>query len=222
MKKAYLSPGTSLLVSLSLALGILVSDLGGYGILTRAYARADTCGSQSNYTTVVSNFVKISDGLILGGIAVRGVVFDGRVLEQALIAGSVHISDGTVVGANGVLVSDGSPSPEGVLVSDGGPTSETNGVLVSDGGPCLYGVLVSDGAPTAGANGVLVSDGITVNGVLVSDGVTATGGILTGDNVTFTGGVITGQNLRLAGATLAGQTVDISGTITSVQISPAN
>src|SRR5215216_4644168 len=180
VKKAYLSPVTSFLMSLSLALGILVSDLGGYRILTRAHAQEDTCGSQSSYTTVVGNFVKVSEGLVLGGITVRGVVVDGSVLEQGVIAGSVLINDGTVVDTNGVLVSDGSPSPEGVLVSDGAPTSE------ADGGPCLNGVLVSDGAPTSEASGVLVSDGMTVNGVLVSDGVTTTGGTLTGDNVQVT------------------------------------
>ena len=225
MKKAHLPPVTSLLVSFSLAFGILVSDLSGYRFLTTAHARGSSCSGKK----VATKHVSVDDGHVLGGIHFRTIRVDGHVIPHGVIAAGVHINDTTIVGANGVIVSDGSPTTNGVIVSDGSPCA--NGVIVSDGSPNVLGVIVSDGSPTTNGvivsdgspepAGVIVSDGVAVKGVIVSDGVMAHGGTLTGDNITVTDGVVTGENLRLTGTTIRGGTVNINGSITSVQISPA-
>jgi hypothetical protein len=189
VKKAHLPLVTPLLVSFSLAFGILVSDLSGHRFLTAAHAQGNSCAGKK----VATRHVSVDDGLVLGGIQFRTIRVDGRVIPHGVIASGVHINDTTIVGASGVIVSDGSPTASGVIVSDGSPTTA----------------------------GVIVSDGVAVTGVIVSDGVTAHGGTLTGDNITVTDGVITGENLRLTGTTIMGGTVNINGSITSVQISPA-
>ncbi|MBC7930497.1 MAG: hypothetical protein H7Z38_08000 [Rubrivivax sp.] len=199
MKKAHLSPVTSLLMSLSLIVGILVCDLTGTKFSTTAQAQANPCSAGGNSGTVVSNVVEITEGgTSVNGMVINNVQVAGQVIPQAVIAGSVQISASTVV-------------------SDGGIT--VNGVIVSDGIPCANGVIVSDGVT---ANGVIVSDGVTANGVIVSDGITATGGTLEGDNISVEGGIVSGNNLRLVGASLTGTSVRIGGIITGIRVSPTN
>ena len=217
MKKAHFSPMTTLLMSLSLALGILVSDLSGYRLLTRVHAQEGTCGGS----------VIIQDGLILSGITVRNIVVNGSVLEQAVIAGSVQLIDATVEGppigieADGVIIGSGdSPVSNGVIIGSGDrPCS--NGVIIGSGDrPVPNGVIIGSGDRPA-PNGVIIGSGnATIYGMTGETTGTAVGGTLTGDNITITDGLITGQNLLLSGTTI--NQGSISGTITSVTITPAN
>ena len=192
MKKANLSPVTSLLVSLSLALGILVSDLSGYKFLTSAQAQTDPCSGRG--VTVVSDDIHIGEGLSLSGIAVRNVLVNGQLVEEGVIAGSVLIVDSAV--------------------------NDAEGVIVGNDAPLLNGVIVGNDIPSP--NGVIVGNDVNVSGTIISTGSTANGGTLTGDGVTVTGGVITGQNLLLSGSTIEGGSFSLSGEITRIEITPAN
>lgn len=197
MKKAHLSPVTSLLVSLSLVAGILVCDLTGAKFSTTVQAQANPCTARGNSGTVVSNVVEITEGgTSVNGIALNNVQVAGQVITQAVITGSVQISASTVI-SDAVIV--------------------VNGVIVSDGTPCTNGVIVSDGiAPS----GVIVSDGVTASGVIVSDGIIATGGSLEGDDISIEGGIVSGNNLRLVGSMLTGTSVRIGGIITGIRVTP--
>ena len=213
MKKAYISPATSLLMSLSLALGILVGDLGGYRLLTSAHAQSGICVEPGEDGTVATDSVNIVDGLILSGITARNVTVNGTVIEQAVIAGGVHLANATVVGSNSVVQVDGvivgsdtTPCGDGVIVG-------SDGVIVGSDtpspGPSLSGVIVGSDSPVANLSGVTG----TASG-------TAVGGTLTGDNISVAGGVITGQNLLLSGTAIGRGSV--RGSFKSVTIRPAN
>lgn len=245
MKKAYISPVTSLLMSLSLVLGILVSDLRGYRLLTSAHAQEGSpCGVIENDVTVVGDTVNIENGLILSGITVRNVTVNGIVLDQAVIAGSVQISDATVVGStgmvyseeadagpSGVIIGSESPKPNGVIIGSENPCSngviigsespKPNGVIIGSESPKPNGVIIGSENPSPSPNGVIIGSERTiiadVTGVATG---TAVGGTLTGDDIIVTDGFVTGQNLLLSGATFNGGSV--SGTITSVTITPTN
>lgn len=199
MKKAHLSPATSLLLSLSLVAGILVCDLTGTKFSTIVKAQSNPCSSGGTNSTVVSKVVEITDGgTSVEGIVLNNVQIAGQLIPQAVVPSSVQLSSITVVSDGGVVV---------------------NGVIVSDGTPCTNGVIVSDGVT---ANGVIVSDGVTANGVIVSDGITATGGMLEGDNINVEGGIVSGNNLRLVGSSLTGNSVRIGGIITGIRVAPTN
>lgn len=209
MKKGYISPTASLLVSLSLALGILVGDVGGNRFLTTAHAQeGGNCTSEDD-ATILSDLITVEDGRILNGMTVHNVNVNGIIVEQAIIVGSVQLINTTVEGSNviqasGVLIGSGGPCTNGVLIGSGG---STNGVLIGSGGSTTNGVLIGSGTPV-------------VSGVTGEATGTAVGGSLTGDNIVVTDGVITGQNLLLSGATI--NQGSISGTITSVTITPTN
>jgi hypothetical protein len=208
VKKAYFSPVTSLLMSLSLALGILVSDLSGYRLLTRVHAQE---GARCAGRPVVSDAVVVEDGLILSGITVRNVNVNGTFLEQAVIVGSVHLVNALVEGSTSVIHADG------VIV--GSDAQCANGVIVGSDVASPSGVIVGSDRPTP--NGVIVgSDRPALSGVSGEATGTAVGGTLTGDDIAITDGFITGQNLLLSGATI--DQGSISGSITSISVRPAN
>lgn len=216
VKKAHFSPVASLFMSLSLALGILVGNLSGYSPLTSVHAQEGGCDG-----TVTGSTVKISDGVVNGGITVRDVIINGEYVAEAMIVGNIRLVAGEASQASGALVGGGaptSPSLTGALVGGGAPTSGN----ATAGTPCsgdvvvgLSGALVGGGAPVSNADG-----NITVGGAVVSATGTFVGGMLTGDNISIVDGVITGQNLMLSGATIDGGT--LSGTVTSVSVTPAN
>jgi hypothetical protein len=241
VKKSLISPVTSLLVSLSLALGILVCNISDYGFLTTAHA----CGGGGSNSTVVGDTLAINNALAPDGVAFRNILVNGQFVEAGVIAGPVQLVSGSVVNANGVIVSngDGGTESDGVVVGNGGPCVE--GVIVSNGGdpapnPAPNGVIVSNGgdpAPNPAPNGVIVSNGdddpatnggagvgnqIGASGYIVGVSGTANGGTLTGDNITVTDGIVTGQNLLLSGSTIDGGFITVSGAITSVNSAPAN
>lgn len=219
MKKSVFSPVTSLLLSLSLALGILVCNMSDYGYLTTAHA----CGNGNGPATVVGETLTIDDALAPEGLVVHNIVVNGQFVENGIIAGSVRFVGGEVVNANGVIVGNEVP---------GGASSHDNDVQGGNETPCLNGVLVGNETPGAnpGGNGAPTSNGVLVgneikitSGVIVSASGMAEGGTLTGDELTVTaGGIITGRNLILSGTTLNGGYINISGTITGIKITPAN
>jgi hypothetical protein len=192
VKKAYISPVTSLLMSLSLALGILVSDLRGYKLLTSAHAQESPCGEPSDFG---------GGTIILSGIEVSGLSVNGQLVEQGVIAGSVQLINSTIAyedsgDTSGVVVGGGnSPAPSGVVVGGGN-------IIIAEGeaeggSPCTEGVVVG------GGNGVVVGGGNSPapSGVVVGGG-TVIGGLLTCDDINITNGVISGTNLVLTGATI--------------------
>jgi hypothetical protein len=219
VKKAHLSPVTSLLMSLSLALGILVCNLSDYGFLTRVHASAGSCA------TVVGGALTIDNARAPNGVVVANIIVNGQLIEAGVIAGSVQLVNSDVTNANGIIV------------GNGGDPTETDGIIVGNGAPCIDGIIVGNGGdptqtdgiivgnggdPTV-PNGIIVGNGIGVSGYIVSASGTAIGGTLTGDNITVTdGGVITGHNLLLSGSTIDGGFINVSGTITGVSITPVN
>src|SRR5687767_12705627 len=174
---------TSLMVSFSLAFGILVSDLRGYRVLTSAHAQSNSCSG----TPVATRHARVSYGLVLGGIHFRTIRVDGHVITHGVIASDVRIEDTTIVGANGLIDGGGGVSVNGALVGDGSPVA-TNGALVGDNSPCTNGALVGDGSPAA-TNGALVGDGspVATNGALVGDGSPAPTSAILSDGVAVNG-----------------------------------
>lgn len=213
MKKTFLSPVTSLIVSLSIALGILVCNMSDYGLLTTAYA----CGSDGGSVTVLGESWTLDHALAPDGVAFQSVVVNGQILEAGVIASPVNFVGGSVVNTNGVLV--------GNEIAGGGSSGvSSNGVLVGNESPCVNGVLVGNEGQITGSTtdpkGVLVGNEVTVTGYIINASGTVSGGILTGDNISISNGVVTGQNLVLSGATLGGGTINMSGAITGVSTSP--
>ena len=226
VKKNNFSPLTVSLLSLSLCLGILVSELNGLRVLTTVHAQGAPCGG-----VVTGSTVRINDGVIGGGVYIRDVTVNGELVAQAIIAGNLHIVQGDVTDANGALVGGGAPSPSGALVGGGAPSPSGalvgGGAPVQDGdtapSPCVDGILldpsgalVGGGAPVQGGD----AKAVTVRGASISVTGSFVGGTLTGDNVVIRNGVITGQNLLLSGSAIDGGSIE--GTVTTVQISPAN
>jgi hypothetical protein len=213
VKKTLLSPVTSLLVSLSIALGILVCNMTDYGLLTTAHA----CGSDGSSVTVLGESWTLDHALAPDGVAFQSIVVNGQILEAGVIASPVNFVSGSVVNAQGVLVGNevGGVQP---------PGTSSNGVLVGNETPCMDGVLVGNEGQISGSStdpkGVLVGNEVNVTGVIVDSSGTASGGILTGDNISISNGVLTGQNLVLSGATLSGGVISMSGAITEVSTSP--
>ena len=90
MKKAHLPLVTSLMVSFSLAFGILVSDLSGYRVLTSAHAQTNSCSG----TTVATRHVRVGYGLVLvvvaslvlGVVESFGTIYLGNVMDRDAIA----------------------------------------------------------------------------------------------------------------------------------------
>jgi hypothetical protein len=219
VKKPLLSPVTSLLLSLSLALGILVCNMSDYGFLTTAHA----CGGGDS--TVTGGTLTLDNALAPDGVAFSNILVDGQIVEAGVIAGPVRFVSGSMVNSTGVLV--------GNEVSSAQPSgSNTYGVLVGNEAPCTAGVLVGNEL-TAGASiplasggaatlGVLVGNELTFSGLIISSSGTANGGILTGDNISISGGVITGQNLLLSDSTVNGGFSTMSGTVTGVSAPSGN
>jgi hypothetical protein len=236
LKKGKLSPTAALLVSLSLAFGILVSDLVGFAVLTAARAQAGSCSEHGGRASLVNNVVRINDGLVLNGIVFRGLNVEGRVIGEGVIAGSVRVVNSTLVGGAhgasfpgfpGVIVSDGHPGTSGVIVGSGSPSLA--GVIVGSGSPSLTGVIVGSGdAPQAGAtsvctDGVIVGSGSpSLAGVIVGSGSPSLSGVIVGSGdapqaageVGVTGAVIIGGGAA-AGGVLTGDNIEVvDGVIT--------
>ena len=229
VKKTHFSPVMPLLVSFSLVLGILVSDVAGCRFLTAAHA--ENGSSPGN-----GRSIKVGQGVALNGMAVHGLLVNGQVVTHAVIAGSVGIVDGAVVNVlggsggvdastSGVVVGDTIASTSGVVVGDtivsmsgvvvGDTVVSTSGVVVGDTIASTSGVVVGDQSPTATVDEIILINVIILNGNSI-------GGALTGDGITISeDGVITGENLLLTGATIGGGSIH-AGSDSTVQVSDAH
>jgi hypothetical protein len=221
VKKTYISPMTSLLMSLSLVAGIFVAGLTNSRVLPAAKAQnVQQVTFGAPYATVAGT-VMVARGVVVNGVA-----------SDALIPGTVRISDtvvdsgcgltalgfsmtGDMVYALGVFTSgniaggDDPTGPNGVFTSGnlaGGdlPTGP-NGVFTSGnltGGDQPIGPSgvftsgnVADEDSPAGPSGVFTS-----GNVYVGDNLQIVGGVLTGSNIQITNGVISGSDLQVTGA----------------------
>jgi hypothetical protein len=159
-------------MSLSLALGILVSDLSGYRLLTTAHARGGST-------------VLINDGVATGGVAVRDVVVNGELVAQGVIADSVQIVNSTVEGTNGVIIGGGTVS--GVIIGGG----TVSGVIIGGG------TVVGGEGDEVGVNGAVVNaTGTLVGGTLTGDNIVINNGIITGQNLLLGGATIEGGSIN--------------------------
>jgi len=182
MKRNHLSPVTSLLVSLSLVVGILVCDLTGLHALPAANAQTGAA---------YSGQISVPAATIAGSvIAAKGVVING-VATDAVFLGEVSVSNSVVEGG-GVYVLGAYPS--------GDPGSDPEDA----GGAYPSGIALPDvnGAYPSGdpGSGGVESDGAYPSGVIYGDGLEVVGGTLQGSNIQVTDGVISGDNLVLVGA----------------------
>ena len=214
MKRFFFSPVACLVMSLSLALGILVGDMGGLKLLTTAHAEDSTCSGM-----VYGQQVTLEEGVAVSGIAVRDIYVNGQLVPEAVIAGRVQLVDSSVVNALGVIVG-GNEVPNGVIVGGREENVTPCGVIVG-GNEVPNGVIVGGNEVP---NGVIVGgrevEAVSLSGATVNASGTAVGGELTGDGITINDGVITGQNLLLSGTTIDGGS--ISGTTEGISVPPSN
>ena len=204
MKRTYFSLTVALLASLLLALGILVADLTGSGVLSAAQAQSNTpSGFCSNIITLggaaFGGTVVVSEAVVGGGgITARGVHINGEAVN-GVFAGVVRIVNGTVVSNAQIIIESTSLS----LTNLGGGQC-ANGVIASGEITSTRGVIES--GETTPARGVIASGETTPAG-----GLTLTGGVVEGDNIQIKDGVITGDNLRIVGAVLSGDGIRVTG-----------
>jgi hypothetical protein len=181
VKRTQLSPVTSLLVSLSLVVGILVCDLAGARALPAAHAQTSAAH--------VFHQVTVSVATLAGSvIAAKGVVING-VATDAVFLGGVRVSNSVVQATGGVYVSGAFPSGVGDIVP-------TDGAFPSGYDPDLV-----DGAFPSGVGGTVEIEGAFPSGIISSGGGLAViGGTLEGSNIQVTNGVVSGDDLVLVGA----------------------
>lgn len=207
MKRIHLSPVASLLVSLSLVVGILVSDVTGLRVIPKANAQTGAAPSP----TVSVRAARLSSSVIIA----KGVVING-VETNGVFANSVRVADAVVDARCGVSALGFNSAGErvyalGVIVSGESPVSAGPSDSLSTNGVIVSGEL-ADQEPPPATNGVIVSGELegqdetaTTNGVIVSGTVyvgqslEVSGGTVTGD-VQVNNGVISGSSLSVVGA----------------------
>ncbi len=205
MKRNILSPAVSLLMSLSVAIGILVADVAGFGVVGGAQAQINETSSPCSNSVPVEGVVGVSEASVSGGqISASGVTVNG-VAVDGVFAGNVRVVDSTALGT--------------LTQTDAGGIQTTE----ADFNPCTGGVIIS--GEIADGGGVIISGEVADSGgVIISGELTASsnlricGGVVTGDNVQVVDGVITGENLTVVGAIVTGDGLSISNTV--VHVSP--
>lgn len=189
MKRFHLSPVTSVLVSLSLVVGILVCDLTG----ATPSAHAQT-GAPHVYSVTVS-----AARLTGSVIAAKGVMING-VATDAVFVGGIKLSNSVIQSGDGVYVTGAFPSGGGDDTAEGAFPSGIVGDEPTEGA-FPSGDEPTDGAFPSGIVGEDLTEGAFPSGIISSDGdVTVIGGTLQGTNIQVTNGVISGENLVLVGA----------------------
>jgi hypothetical protein len=196
VKRIHLSPVTSLLVSLSLVVGILVCDLKGARLLPAAHAQTGAAH--------VFHQIAVPAATLAGSvIAAKGVLING-VATDADFVGEVRISDSIVEASGGVYVDGAFPSgggdidpANGAFPSGGGDIDPVSGAFPSGGGDIQP---VSGAFPSGGGDPIAI-EGAFPSGIISSDGgLQVVGGTLQGTNINVTNGIISGDNLVLVGA----------------------
>lgn len=195
MKKKILSPVASVVMSLSLAFGILVADLTSSAVVPAAAAQ--TAGYNGG-AGIISDAVLVGNQITAQGVLVNGVPTDGvfagsvRIVQGAVYNGDVPAERGVIISGDvvppekGVIISGDIAPPDTLLGDDSllaaGTSSSKDGVIISgDVAPSLTGVIISGDIRQAGMTQVI-------------------GGVVEGDNVQVINGVISGSNLRVVGA----------------------
>ena len=183
MKRTHLSPVTSLLVSLSLVVGILVCDL--TGSLPAAHAQM---GARRAVPVAVPVATLSGTMIVAKGVVIHGVATD------AVFLGEVGINDSCVLGA---FPSGGPVDPVNGAFPSGGPVDPVEGAFPS-GGPVdpASGAFPSGDPEPVQLEGAFPSGNITNGGA----GLQVIGGTLEGTNIRVINGIITGDNLVLVGA----------------------
>jgi hypothetical protein len=240
VKRTHLSPVTSLLVSLSLVVGILVCDLAGLHALPEA--NAQTSGAHRVAP------VAVPAATLAGGvIAAKGVVING-VATDAVFLGKIRVSNSVVDAGGGIsrygdvevlgaypsgtlggdtLATDGAyPSgitsdatgayPSGITTDVTGAYPSgivSNRVVDAGGGISRYGDVEVNGAYPSGTLGgdTLATDGAYPSGTIGAD---VTGAYPSGVTTDVTGaypsGTIVIGDLQVVGGTLQGSNIQVT------------
>jgi hypothetical protein len=215
VKRILLSPVTTLLMSLTLVVGILVCDLTGLRDLPAASAQ--TSASRSVSVARLAGGVIAAKGVVINGVATDAVFLGGVEVSNSVVDAGRGI---TRFGTGGVYIlgayPSGNPDDVGGAYPSGDP-DDVNGAYPSGEIDPVSGAYPSgeidpvNGAYPSGeidpANGAYPSGnpedvgGAYPSGVIYgSGGLEVVGGTLQGSNIQVTNGVITGENLVLVGA----------------------
>jgi hypothetical protein len=206
VKRILLSPVTTLLMSLSLVVGILVCDLTGLRALPAASAQTGAVRSVSVAT--LAGGVIAAKGVVINGVATDAVFLGSVTVSNSVIDagrgitrfGALGASDFYVLGAypsgdpepvNGAYPS-GDPDPVNGAYPSGDPEPVNGAYPSGDPDPVNGAYPSGDPDPVNGAypSGVIYGGG----------GLEVIGGTLQGSNIQVTNGVISGENLVLVGA----------------------
>src|ERR1043166_1226599 len=147
VKRKHLSPLTSLLVSISLVIGILVVDLTQTRIVLAARAQD---GSQNSATGGAS--FKVANATLRGRVAASGLIVNGVATDavfhgQIAVVKSVVAPDGAI-SFDGIIVNGGSPTPtDGIIVNGGSPTPPDGSTVNGGSATATDGIIVNGGAP---------------------------------------------------------------------------
>jgi hypothetical protein len=244
VKKVQLSPVTSLLVSLTLVVGILVAGLTNSRVIPAASA-AKVTSRAANDGTLVAGLITAT-GVVINGVATDGVFVSSVGIGHSVVESPCGIAAlGGGVYALGVITSgnraDGSPSKTGVITS--GEIAAPSSPGPGDDSPSVTGVITSGeiaapntqpsktGVITSGeiaapntppsATGVITSgelpDG---DGPVSANGVITSGNFYVGKSLNVIGGVLTGENIRVKDGIIRGKNLRVEGAYVSSPCAP--
>jgi hypothetical protein len=219
VKRILLSPVTTLLMSLTLVVGILVCDLTGLRALPAASAQTGAVRSVSVAT--LAGGVIAAKGVVINGVATDAVFLGGVKVSNSVIDAGRGITRFGALGVGGVYVlgayPSGDPEPVNGAYPSGDPDPVNGAYPSGDPDPVSGAYPSGDPEPVNGAypsgdpepvNGAYPSgdpddvSGAYPSGVIYGGdgGLEVIGGTLQGDNIQVTNGVISGENLVLVGA----------------------
>lgn len=201
MKRIHLSPVTSLLVSLSLVLGILVSDLTGLRVLSTVKAE--------------TTLIPVSAGRLASNlIEVKGVMVDG-VATDALIEGGVGLGDAFIDSGCGVTPVGYTSTGDAVYAIGGFTGATTEGVFTSGN---VNGVFTSGnvaGSDEGTTNGVFTSGNLSGDDEGGTNGVFTSGNVYVGDTLRVTGGSLSGTDVQVNNGVISGSDLAVVGSYVS-------
>jgi hypothetical protein len=218
VKRILLSPVTTLLMSLSLVVGILVCDLTGLRALPAASAQ--TGASRSVSAARLAGGVIAAKGVVINGVATDAVFLGGVKVSNSVLDAGRGITRLGAAGTGGVYILGAYPSGNPDDVNGAYPSGnpdDVNGAYPSGEIDPVSGAYPSgeidpvNGAYPSGnpddVNGAYPSgnpddvSGAYPSGVIYGGGgLEVVGGTLQGTNIQVTNGVITGEDLVLVGA----------------------
>jgi hypothetical protein len=204
VKRILLSPVTTLLMSLSLVVGILVCDLTGLRALPAASAQT-TGAVRSVSVARLAGGVIAAKGIVVNGVATDAVFLGGVTVSNSVVDAGCGI---TRLGAGGAYIlgayPSGDPDDVGGAYPSGDPDPVSGAYPSGDPDPVSGAYPSGDPDPVSGA--YPSGDPDDVNGAYPSGviygggGLEVIGGTLQGSNIQVTNGVVSGENLVLVGA----------------------